>query len=494
MKLGIDFGTTRTVVAVCDRGNTPVVRFERPDGHVADHVPSLVVGGPEGWRYGWDAALALAEGGAGLRSFKRLLSGADARLDQDVVVGGTTAKLHALVVGFLGHLRERLVEALPEAAGESLEAMIAVPAGASSAQRLFTLAAFRDAGFEVVGILNEPSAAAIEYAHRYRKTVTSNREDVLVYDLGGGTFDASLVRMSRDQHQVLAHTGLGDVGGADFDAELLRLGLAAIDGPEPDEAGRTRLLEHAREQKEGLNPNSRKVLLEIGDQDVKIAVADFYAACAPYVTRTLDALGDLLPPGDGERFDTSSLAGVYVVGGGSDLPAVARQVKEVFGRRVKRSQLPSAAIAVGLALALDEGAVPAIEERFSRNFGVFRELEDGGRIAFDPILTSDLAVPEHGLQCIRRYRAAHNIGWLRFVECDRLGPDNAPDGDVTPFAEVRVAYDPALRDADLSEVPVQRLATPGSLIEETYEVDPAGVVQVRIANLETGYAVEARLR
>ncbi|MEM6929628.1 MAG: Hsp70 family protein, partial [Myxococcota bacterium] len=410
------------------------------------------------------------------------------------VGGGVSVRLHALMVGFLEHVRDALRSALPESQGEDFEAMIAVPAGASSAQRLFTLAAFRDAGFTVTGILNEPSAAAIEYAHRYRKSVTSRREDVLVYDLGGGTFDASLVRMSEDRHEVLAHTGLGDVGGADFDVALLRLGLAAAGRSDLDDAEHTRLLEHAREQKEGLNPNSRKVLLELGEHDVKVPVQDFYAACAPSITRTLDVLTDLLPTGTDERFDTTGLAGVYVVGGGSDLPAVARQLKEVFGRRVKRSQLPSAATAVGLALAQQGDTAPALDERFSRNFGVFRELESGDRIAFDPILTADLPVPDQGIERTRRYRAAHNIGWLRFVECDRLGPDDTPDGDVTAFAEVRVAYDPDLRGRDLSQVPVKRLNTPGSLIEETYRVDPEGVVQVRIADLETGYAVEARLR
>ncbi|MEM6931765.1 MAG: Hsp70 family protein, partial [Myxococcota bacterium] len=129
MQLGIDFGTTRTVAAVCDCGNAPVVRFERPDGHVVEHIPSLVARGPDGFCYGWEAAEALAEGAAGLRSFKRLLSGTGARLDQDVVVGGVSMRLHALMVGFLGHVREALRNALPESQGEDFEAMIAVPAG-----------------------------------------------------------------------------------------------------------------------------------------------------------------------------------------------------------------------------------------------------------------------------------------------------------------------------------------------------------------------------
>ena len=71
-----------------------------------------------------------------------------------------------------------------------------MPANASSAQRLLTLDAFVAAGFHVVALLNEPSAAGLEYAHRYRSTITAKREYVLIYDLGGGTFDASLLKMT----------------------------------------------------------------------------------------------------------------------------------------------------------------------------------------------------------------------------------------------------------------------------------------------------------
>src|SRR5262245_65924041 len=79
---------------------------------------------------------------------------------------------------------------------EPLEAFVAAPANAHSTQRFVCLDAFRRAGFDVLGLLNEPSAAGFEYTHRYRNTLTSRKDHVVVYDIGGGTFDVSLCPMT----------------------------------------------------------------------------------------------------------------------------------------------------------------------------------------------------------------------------------------------------------------------------------------------------------
>jgi molecular chaperone DnaK (HSP70) len=485
MRLGIDFGTTRTVVAVCDHGNTPVVGFEGPDGTTHDHIPTLVARRGDELRYGWHAAAVLGdEGWHGLRSFKRLLSGAEARPGRTVELGDREVSLHELITGFLVHVREQLQTAsnAPGIDEGPHECFVAVPAGASSQQRFATLAAFRAAGFSVVGMLNEPSAAGIEYAHRYGKTLTSARQEVLVYDLGGGTFDASRVSMAEGRHEVVRHVGLTDFGGSDFDEVLLDLALASAGCPRPKDD--TALLEHVREQKEGLTPNSRKVLVELDDDTVvTLQTSHLYAACSPLVERSVAVLGELL---DDEA--EAQLAGVYVVGGASELPVVARTLRERFGRRVKRSAYASASIAVGLALALD-GQAPQVDEQLSRSFGVFREWAGGDDVVFDAILT-----PEHRRGSeprVRRYRAVHNVGWLRFVECDHVA-DGVPDGDVTPYAELRFPYDPALEGADLASVPVRRLGE-GPVIEERYDVDELGMVHVTITNLESGFALQHAL-
>src|SRR5204862_7910288 len=110
--------------------------------------------------------------------------------------------------------------------GEPIEVAVSVPANASTAQRLLTMDAYRRAGFEVKAVLNEPSAAGFEYAHRFRETVTSKREYVLVYDLGGGTFDASLIHMEGKTNEVITSSGASRLGGDDFDGAIAQLVLA----------------------------------------------------------------------------------------------------------------------------------------------------------------------------------------------------------------------------------------------------------------------------
>jgi molecular chaperone DnaK (HSP70) len=486
VRLGIDFGTTRTVVAVCDRGNTPVVGFETGDGGVVDHWPTMLAVHGRKRVHGWDAVAKVGVRGWTVhRSLKRLL--ASARHDDRVRVGRDDASLLEVITGFLLALRDDLLHRsnlpVPFVEGEPLEAMIAVPAGASSAQRFLMMEAFRAAGFTVVGLWNEPSAAGVEYAHRYRKTLTATREDVLVYDLGGGTFDVSLVRMGDGSHEVVGHVGDNQLGGDDFDAALLSLALrqAGRDEAALDEQARAHLLEHCRAQKERIVPASRKVVVELDEQTaVTVTTADYYAACEPLVARSLAVVERVLPSADDGALDR--LAGVYVTGGASDLPVVARRLKDVFGAKVKRSAYATASTAVGLALAFEDA--PRMRERFARTFGVFREREGGADVAFDPILTPDTPA---GAPLVRRYRPVHNVGLFRYAECARLEA-GLPVGDLLPWGVFRFPFDAALQGGDaLDAVSVRRLDGRGPLVEERYEVRPDGLVEVRITDVESGF-------
>ncbi|WP_155771870.1 Hsp70 family protein, partial [Mycobacterium asiaticum] len=214
MRVGIDFGTTHTVAAIVDRGNYPVVSF---DGF--DTWPSLVAANATGeLRFGLDAAAVRHQPGwSVLRAFKRLLN--DAGPQSEVTLAGRTYLLADLLTGFLAQLKSDLYQRSNAGAApdEPVEAAISVPANASSAQRFMTLNAFVAAGFRVVALLNEPSAAGLEYAHRYRSTITAKREYVLIYDLGGGTFDASLLRMVGQVNEVVLSEGIQRLGGDDFD-------------------------------------------------------------------------------------------------------------------------------------------------------------------------------------------------------------------------------------------------------------------------------------
>jgi molecular chaperone DnaK len=177
------------------------------------------------------------------------------------------------------------------------------------------------------------------------------------------------------------------------------------------------------------------------------------------------------------------------VGGAGGFPLVGRLLRKSFGeKRVKRSPHPFAATAIGLAAFLDKEAGFALSERLSRHFGVFREAHSGEDVVFDPILPKDVSLPAGGqppLVVTRRYRAAHNIGHFRFVECSRL-TDGRPDGDVTPYDPVLFPFDPDLHDEqDLRRQPVGRWEY-GPDVEERYVVTPSGAVEVIITTRPTG--------
>lgn len=421
MRVGIDFGTTHTVVAAVDRGNYPVVSFDGTDAW-----PSIIAANAAGeLRYGADAAAVRHDPSwSVLRSFKRLLN--DAGPQTRVKLAGRDYRLAELLTGFLARLKTDLQQHsnATVAPGEPIEAAISVPANASSAQRLLTLDAYVAAGFHVVALLNEPSAASLEYAHRYRSTITAKREYVLVYDLGGGTFDASLLKMTGHSNEVVVSEGIQRLGGDDFDEAIVELVRAGADLPGLDAAGRALLAEECAARKEAVGPQTRRFLVDLSPFDrppFSCPVDDVYAACAPLVDPTMRLLERVLrDPSRGRAdVDWSEVAGIYVVGGAGGFPLVSRMLRARFGdKRVKRSPHPFAATAIGLAVFLDKESGFALSERFSRNFGVFREAEAGAGVVFDPIVCKDVSLPADGqtpLVVKRRYRAAHNIGHFRFV-------------------------------------------------------------------------------
>ncbi len=478
MRLGIDFGTTHTVVALVDRGNYPIVSFEQGDA-----IPSIVSVDPSGaLRFG-----AADPGWPALRSFKRLLDAA--RPDTALELGGKSYLLTELLMQFLAHVRDEIMHRSNAGwrKGEPIEAAVSVPANASTAQRLMTMDAYRRAGFEVKAVLNEPSAAGFEYAHRFRETVTSKREYVLVYDLGGGTFDASLIHMEGKSNEVITSSGVSRLGGDDFDETIARLVLARHGG----EVTRA-LLDDARAQKEAINPNTRRFALDVGDKHVVLPIEDVYEACARLVEQSLAAMEPAMrdPRRGDDAVAWGELAGIYVVGGASSFPPVYRRLRERFGsHRVRRSPHPFGSCAIGLAIHLDEAAGYSLAERLTRHFGVFRENLSGEDISFDVLVPKDTALPA---EVSRRYRAAHNVGHYRFVECGRI-ERGRPEGNLAAWDEVLFPFDPALRAADLSGVPIQRLASGGPEVEEVYRCGADGTVEASLRVLDDGFERTVRL-
>ncbi len=182
--------------------------------------------------YGWKALEHQGKPGWTLvRSLKRLLKNAGPHTE--VQIGGEALNLTQVLAEMMAALRQELIHSSTLGAGKSerLQAMLGVPANANSNQRFLTEEAARAGGFEVLGLSNEPSAAAVEYAYRTSEERKSlSRGGLLVYDLGGGTLDVSLVAMGEDEHEVLATDGMPDFGGDEFDEILAELTLTAVKG------------------------------------------------------------------------------------------------------------------------------------------------------------------------------------------------------------------------------------------------------------------------
>ena len=505
MRIGIDYGTTRIVVAAVDRGNYPLVHFEAPDGRDYDWFPSLLAVSGDQRLYGWEAHERQGQPGwASFRSLKRLLKDAGPRSMIDLA--GQELDISQLMTEMMAALRRQLLEksTLGARKFDKLEAMLGVPANANSNQRFLTQESAREAGFEVLGLLNEPSAAAVEFAFRNGGERRNRGEGgLLVYDLGGGTFDVALVTLGDSEGEVIASDGIPNLGGDDFDDALALLALAEAKKPAPDEPTLTpaehyTLFEECREKKESLNPNSRKITIDLERvrrnwKEVSFGVDAYYERCRPLIESTRTIVENLLKGHPEHAIDT-----LYVTGGGSELPPVARILRETFGRHVKRSAYMRSATAIGLAIRAEGHEDHPLRDRFTTNFGVWREADEGRNVIFDVIFPRGIKLPSRGgepLRMLRSYRPVHNIGYFRYLECAHLGADNQPEGEISNWDEIRVPFDPGLRDStDLTQQPVHRFVPPeGLLIEEEYICDAGGGVEVRIRDKITQQTNEYRL-
>jgi hypothetical protein len=351
-------------------------------------------------------------------------------------------------------------------------------------------------------MVNEPTAAAIEFAHRNLGAVgkRSPKRYVVVYDLGGGTFDTSAVSLQDRRFELITSEGISELGGDDFDAAILRVALREVGMDESDLSPlvRTRALELCRVAKEALGPSSRRMLIELshviaGATDVLLDLAEVYAETEPLVERTIAMLERVFSSLTSFGIDPENpreLGAVYLVGGGTAFPAVTRALREKYKRKVQLAPQPHAATAIGLAIAADPDAALFVREAVTRHFGVWREGDAGRDKVFDPILRKG-ALPDGDAFVIERsYRPQHAVGHLRFLECSELSDGGQPSGDLTPWGDIYFPYDPALRDvSDLAAAATERRPELWEEeIVERYRYAADGTVTVAIENRTRGYA------
>jgi molecular chaperone DnaK (HSP70) len=523
MRLGIDFGTTRTVVAAATQGRYPVATFEI-DGVLSEYLPGLAVCGAEfqagpagnraeaaplaGIRFGADAVTSVESARAVVRSIKRSACQVphDAPVPELAALEVTSLELLTRYLAFVRRMLEDHSN-LDLDGDEPLEAMVAVPANASTRQRYLTLEAFRRAGFKVLGMLNEPTAAAIEFARRHLGVLArrSPKKYVVVYDLGGGTFDSAAVSLEGRRFELISSAGIGRLGGDDFDEEILSLALEDLGVPLDalDANTRVRALDLCRQAKESLQPASRKLLVDLGEvlphtPLAMLDVADVYARTQPLVDRTLAKLEETFAQLTLRGIDPENpreLGAVYLVGGATAFPSIGRTLRKLYGRKIQLAPQPHAATAIGLAVAADPEADIFVRESATRYFGLWREAHHGHEQVFDPIVTKNQTPDGSGPLVIERhYRPMHAVGHLRFLECTDLTPEGEPSGDLTPWQEILFPYDPSLAEhSEIDALAARRSEGVGDEIIERYVYDLDGTIELSMENRARGYLRKYRL-
>ncbi len=502
MIIGIDFGTSRTVAACSEDGDYTVCRFNC-NGKFMEYIPSLIAVKDGSIKFGWDAVCCENDPNVYLmRSLKRMVGYYPPDLDFELApnVHITVLELTAL---FLEHVKKMLKNNSTLIIGkdEPIEVMIATPANANTNQRYITMEAFKKAGFIVKGMLNEPTATAIEFSHRcLKKPGTQSPEKyVAVYDLGGGTFDATVIELANNSYDVITHEGVSKLGGDDIDMVIFDLVLQKLkkQRKELSQSDEVRLLEECRRNKESIKRITRKLAIDVShvfDKEKKVLLdkKDIYNHCEPIIQQSMDTLKTAIKTAELINIDSRDkrkFEAIYLAGGAVGFPLVPRKLRDQFGKKVRISPYPQATTAVGLAINADPARSAQLREAVTRNLGVWREY--GTNKIFDTIIEkSSRLKPKSGtLRVKRTYNPIHNLGHLRFIECSSLGKSGEPSGDIADIKEIFFPYDPQLKnEEDLCHVPVisrPDLAT--QEVTETYSYDSRGIITVEVENLSAQY-------
>ncbi|MBU3005658.1 Fe-S protein assembly chaperone HscA [Paraglaciecola arctica] len=359
LAVGIDLGTTNSLVASVRSGEALTL----PDTQGRHLLPSVVRYLADSEVVGYDAKQqASLDPSNTIVSVKRFLGRSVADIQtaypnlpyqftqsQSPVMAVTSGNVNPVQVSatILAELKTRAEQTL----GDELQgAVVTVPAYFDDAQRQGTKDAAALAGLKVLRLLNEPTAAAVAYG------LDSGQEGVIaVYDLGGGTFDISVLRLSKGVFEVLSTGGNSALGGDDFDALLVGFirENSELNGDLSKSLHRT-LLDKAKEAKEILSRESAYTVEfedDSGQQhSVIISVEKFESLIAPLVKNTLKACKRALKDAGLEK---EQVIEVVMVGGSTRVPLVCQEVGEFFARTPLTSIDPDKVVAVGAAIQAD---------------------------------------------------------------------------------------------------------------------------------------------
>ena len=366
LAVGIDLGTTNSLAATVKSGEPVVLADEAGRQLLPSVVRYLKDGSVE---TGWDA-LAHAESDPRntVYSAKRLLARGRSELKTLPVLpyeivdapGGVairTVQGDKSPVEVSAEILKTLAKrAETQLGGELTGAVITVPAYFDDAQRQATKDAARLANLSVLRLLNEPTAAALAYG------LDNGAEGVyLVYDLGGGSFDVSLLKLSRGVFEVLGTGGNAALGGDDFDHAVVDWAVSQLGSVELTAEDRRQLLDRAKAAKEALTDAPETVLkleLSSGTHAFTLTRVIFDQLTKSLVDETLEAVANVLRDA---KLEKDQIKGVVLVGGSTRMPCVRREVEAYFGFAPLTGIDPDCVVAVGAAMQANKLAGNAAE-------------------------------------------------------------------------------------------------------------------------------------
>jgi molecular chaperone HscA len=350
--LGIDLGTTNSLVAVAREGKAEVLK----DAAGAILLPSIV-------HYQRDGSVEVGEGSdqtaaslvTSISSVKRLMGRGAVDINyrlgyalEAAAEGGmplirTVAGSKSPVQVSADILRVLAERGKAQVEGEIEGVVITVPAYFDEAQRQATRDAARLAGLKVLRLLSEPTAAAVAYGLDKQLEGT-----VIIYDLGGGTFDVSLMRLQRGVFEVVATGGNAALGGDDFDRAIAGWVLEQLQH-RPDDRDYVRLLRVCRTAKHSLSHQPSVVLQWAGWQG-ELDLSTYFGLIDPLIDNSLQACRRVLRDAG---LAISDISDVVMVGGATRSPRVQEKVSALFARPLLCSIDPEAVVAMGAALQAD---------------------------------------------------------------------------------------------------------------------------------------------